>query len=657
MAGEGKRRIIDMPEATSIGSGDYFAIDSENGGTKKLSQSALPSKSDLKNSLTGFNILIQKNSSDSGSTSGNTRVNGYFFNGQPFTFTNNRNTRIYANFKDAEEVTLQACRIDANGTAKVTLFTNPDHLNIYADEYPIDVNIVAPSRDAFVSQKADNVFNAFNIEPYTLTKDDFTQGYWLPNSRYSISGGDHTKRIRTKKYYKCEAGTTIDFYQQTGYMFSVKVFSKPPKITQTALQESPWIESQSGGYTINHSGYFTISVAKTSNAVITPEEYASTIVLPQKITNNYVDSEWTDISAFMRDQFVTKASHNGTGDYIPVNNRNAIVHPLLFKFDTKVDVATGYKCAYQYYDSYNTGESHLTEASSWIGGDSSFIIPANTHFCMIVAKADDSVTDSTTQNGLTFHANVNVNDLYDRLMSLENATCIHSNAYVVGADLLKRNVNVQMVGKLTYGQAFCIYDNKYYSTDGNNIAVQDADFNVLNNVPISLGHGNSLQIGSGNIAYASGWDDNKVYAVNLDTLSVVNTIALPTSGYTTCAVNDTLGLIYIFQRDTYPDTNDIYKFIVYDYINSSIVSEKPISIKFGLMQACDLFHDRIFVSNGWGSSEIPNSYRVYDVNGNILSDYYLPSLASEEPEGICLNRNTHELFISIGRNNALYKIT
>ena len=36
MAGEGKRRIIEMPEATSIGSDDYFAIDSVTGGTKKV---------------------------------------------------------------------------------------------------------------------------------------------------------------------------------------------------------------------------------------------------------------------------------------------------------------------------------------------------------------------------------------------------------------------------------------------------------------------------------------------------------------------------------------------------------------------------------------------------------------------------------------------
>ena len=47
MAGEGKRRITELPEATSIGSGDYLAIDSESGGTKKTPASVFAKASDL----------------------------------------------------------------------------------------------------------------------------------------------------------------------------------------------------------------------------------------------------------------------------------------------------------------------------------------------------------------------------------------------------------------------------------------------------------------------------------------------------------------------------------------------------------------------------------------------------------------------------------
>lgn len=57
MAEEGKRRIIEMPEATSIGIGDYFAIDSESGGAKKLPQSALPSKAETESEIGRLNDI------------------------------------------------------------------------------------------------------------------------------------------------------------------------------------------------------------------------------------------------------------------------------------------------------------------------------------------------------------------------------------------------------------------------------------------------------------------------------------------------------------------------------------------------------------------------------------------------------------------------
>lgn len=47
MAGEDKRRIIELPEAATVESGDYFAIDSEGGGTKKAPASVLAKAADL----------------------------------------------------------------------------------------------------------------------------------------------------------------------------------------------------------------------------------------------------------------------------------------------------------------------------------------------------------------------------------------------------------------------------------------------------------------------------------------------------------------------------------------------------------------------------------------------------------------------------------
>ena len=174
-------------------------------------------------------------------------------------------------------------------------------------------------------------------------------------------------------------------------------------------------------------------------------------------------------------------------------------------------------------------------------------------------------------------------------------------------------------------------------------------------VEMSLGHGNAFHLGSGNIAYASGWDDQKVYSVNLDTLELVETITLPTTGYTTVAVDDVNKLMYVFQRDTSTSTDEHYNFIVYNYENSQIISTKKTTVAFGAMQACDFFNGRIIVVNGIGYEGVQNGYRIYDTNGNILVEYKLPSFSSSEPEGVCIDRDSQEVLISFV-NQSLYRI-
>lgn len=231
----------------------------------------------------------------------------------------------------------------------------------------------------------------------------------------------------------------------------------------------------------------------------------------------------------------------------------------------------------------------------------------------------------------------------------------YNNGHVIGADLLKKPIKVKGVGALTYVQSFCVYDGDFYSINGSSIGKQDSTLTAVTSVSLNTGHGNSMQLGSSKYAYASGWDDNTVYKVDLTNMTVDDTITLPTTGYTSCVIDDIRGLAYIFQRDTYPTTEESYNFIVYDYVNGQTVSTKK-TIPFAAMQACDLFDDKIFVLNGLGTVSCPNGYRVYDLNGNILAEYFLPDFAEREPEGICVDRDTHELYISFS-NKALYKIT
>lgn len=245
----------------------------------------------------------------------------------------------------------------------------------------------------------------------------------------------------------------------------------------------------------------------------------------------------------------------------------------------------------------------------------------------------------------------------DAVLILSNFTEEESepNNYIVGSDLMKKPIKAKQLGSLTYLQAFCIYNGSYYSIDGSHISVQNGSFVQTDSADLNTGHGNALQLGNSKYAYASGWNDNNIYKVDLENLVIDSTIALPTTGYTTGVVDEIKNLAYIFQRDSSPDHEDNYNFIVYDITNQQIVSTKKI-LAYGAMQAADFFNDRIIVLNGLGTSACPNGYRVFDTNGNILADYYFNDFSTNEPEGVCIDRDNHELHISFV-NKSVYKIT
>lgn len=221
----------------------------------------------------------------------------------------------------------------------------------------------------------------------------------------------------------------------------------------------------------------------------------------------------------------------------------------------------------------------------------------------------------------------------------------NGNNYALTTNFCKIPVAIEYLGSLNYLQAFCKYNNCYYSIEGTHITKQDSNFNIQQIAVLDTGHGNSFQLGYSHYAYAFGWDDNTVYVVDLDTLTVSDTIQLPTTGYTSGVVDEINGLIYIFQRNDYPITEASFNFIVYDYVNDQIISTRK-TIPFGAVQACDFLDDRIFAVNGLGNSTCPNGYRIYDLNGNILSSYVLGDFETTEPEGIFIDRDTKEVMIS-----------
>lgn len=318
----------------------------------------------------------------------------------------------------------------------------------------------------------------------------------------------------------------------------------------------------------------------------------------------------------------------------------------------KVTVTSGYWASVHEYSEVYANATEITGGSAWLGNthpwfDGSMDITplaATKTFVIVMSKGNKNVNISPSEgvNTTVTTDSIHVEGLIEKV---ENLAYDDSDSYYWGADMIKRKCRTTQLGTLTYLQAFCKYNGKYYSTDGSNIAEQDESFAVLRNVAISVGHGNSLQLVSNGKAWASGWDDQKMYRVDLATLTVDQTITLPTTGYTTCAVDEDNGWMYIFQRQTNPSTEAQYNFIKYDYVNEQIISTRKIET-FAALQAVDYWQGKILMLNGFGTQAAPSGMRIYNTSGDVLVTYDLQVFRAKEPEGIIFTRDKGELLVS-----------
>lgn len=214
----------------------------------------------------------------------------------------------------------------------------------------------------------------------------------------------------------------------------------------------------------------------------------------------------------------------------------------------------------------------------------------------------------------------------------------------------------QPLGTLTKVQSFLVYNTKYYSTDGSSISVQNSAFTLESTTSLSVGHGNGFQLGADGKGYISGWDDQKVYVINLASVSIESTITLPTTGYTTVAVDTVNGYMYILQRGTYPDTKSKYNFIKYDYVNDTIISTVETTKQFGALQSCDFYDNKVYATYGLGTSAIPCGLDIYSTSGNLLAEYTLDIFSSTETEGLFIDRTSGDILLSLYNKN-VYRIT
>lgn len=300
----------------------------------------------------------------------------------------------------------------------------------------------------------------------------------------------------------------------------------------------------------------------------------------------------------------------------------------------------------------------VTDGFIPIDGDVAVSISAPSGFEVSVSFYPDNQPTTQRLSYVNFTANVLATSpttaKYLKVLVRKSDNNGFSSGVVDNVILTIGGKKIKELGELTYVQSFTKYGGKYYSTDGSSIGVQNADFSAVTSKSLSVGHGNGFQLGNGNIAYISGWDDQKMYAVNLDNLTISEEINLGTTGYTTAVIDEGANKAYIFQRDSYPNTVTAYNFIVYDLLTETVVSTKTIN-SFGAMQAADLHNGRIAILWGMGTSALPSGMGIYDTSGNILGIYALDVFASQETEGIYIDRETGDITISLA-NKKVYSL-
>ena len=312
---------------------------------------------------------------------------------------------------------------------------------------------------------------------------------------------------------------------------------------------------------------------------------------------------------------------------------------------------------------YASDESYIGQTSST--ADNYLIIPNNAYYFAFGFVATDQngtalenynllenfpsddiiqVTLGEKSDGLASTETV-VKWAHDTFISKPNS--LTNAGYSYASDMVKHNVYCKQVGTLLCRQGFCKYDGKWYSVEDGRIGVQDSSFNTISSTEINIGHGNDIQVGESNIAYINGATDHKVYAVNLDTLQIVDTINLPFEyGAEEAVIDEINNIAYILHTDepslTPPSS---FIFVKYDLTNETIISTQQLSFKIENFQSAQLYEGKILLVAG-NNTNTNNRLYVLDLNGTIIGGMKLNIFADDEPEGVFYDADTGDLYIS-----------
>lgn len=286
-------------------------------------------------------------------------------------------------------------------------------------------------------------------------------------------------------------------------------------------------------------------------------------------------------------------------------------------------------------------------------------------YARILIRASDNSTLNLDNVKLSVSTDVqSISDqISDIKTNVEDIVSL-SGKYVVGPDLVKRKINISRIGTFStpsYFQDFIIYNNKYYCIDSaGNLRILNLDFTTDSTIQLDFSHGNSMQLGETNTAYISGWDDRKIYVLNLDSLTITNTIELPSSitydgdvRFSAC-VDDYNKIAYVFLRYGVNTTFDTYyTFFSFSITSGEVISRQRFPYAFNAIQGTDFYANKMIVSYGAGGTTKSGLF-ICGKDGTMLADFEIDAMQGYEPEGVFFDKSTNRLLITI--QNDLYSI-
>lgn len=229
-------------------------------------------KSDLNIAEKGFALSVVRQSSDRGGNWGDTRIPSFCYIGQKITVKNNGATAVNFNLKDANDTTVQTVIVPASSERTLAVNVIPDHINIYCNVYPIDVEVTATSFSDFTQSELYAIKSAG--ETVFADPSEWVNGSFEGSNVPTFN--DRDTRLRLAQLLHVNVGDSLNI-KVNGQKFAIGQWTYING-TWTLIRNDNSFTAIDTQINIDTESYIMVVVAKNdTSATITPSEIALTV--------------------------------------------------------------------------------------------------------------------------------------------------------------------------------------------------------------------------------------------------------------------------------------------------------------------------------------------------------------------------------------------